>query len=91
VILNRLERRSPISEQQIEKVVRRKIFWAVPNQYQQAMQRITTGDSTGNVSRSELLSNLKGWAESIAGGKTETDGKTVKKKKGILGLFGESA
>jgi len=91
VILNRLERRSPISEQQIEKVVRRKIFWAVPNQYQQAMQRITTGDSTGNVSRSELLSNLKGWAESIAGAKTETDGKTVKKKKGILGLFGESA
>jgi hypothetical protein len=55
------------------------------------MQRITMGESTGNLSRSELLNNLKGWAEFIAGAKAETEVKTVKKKKGLLGLFGESA
>jgi pilus assembly protein CpaE len=90
IILNRSERRSPIPESQIEKVIRRKIFWSVPNQYQQAVQRITTGDNMGNVSRSELLNNLKGWAESIAGAKTETEAKPVKKK-GLLGLFGQGA
>ena len=85
VILNRFEKRSPIPDNQIEKVIRRKIFWAVPNQYQQAVKTITAGDSIGQTSKSELLRNISGWAEAIAG-KPQTEEKTPKKK-GILGLF----
>src|SRR5438874_5427728 len=85
VILNRFEKRSPIPDSQIEKVIRRKIFRTVPNQYEQAVKTITAGDSIGQTSKSELLRNISGWAEAIAG-KPQTEEKTPKKK-GILGLF----
>ena len=95
VILNRFEKRSPIPESQIEKLIQRKIFWTVPNQYQQAVTTITGGDSSSTISRSELIRNLKGWADSIAGAKAKTEteekAKAGKKRRGILGLFGEAS
>jgi pilus assembly protein CpaE len=88
VILNRYEKRSPIPESQIEKLIQRKIFWTVPNQYHQAVKTISSGDSKGDISRSELIRNLKGWADSIAvGARAEADTRANKKKRGILGLF----
>src|SRR5262249_28592273 len=88
VILNRFEKRSPIPESQIEKLIQRKIFWTVPNQYHQAVKTISSGDSKGDISRSELIRNLKGWADSIAAGaRAEADPRVNKKKRGILGLF----
>jgi len=87
VILNRFEKRSPIPESQIEKLIQRKIFWMVPNQYHQAVKTISSGDSTADISRSELIRNLKGWADSIAGAKAEAESRGSKKKRGILGLF----
>jgi pilus assembly protein CpaE len=88
VILNRYEKRSPIPESQIEKLIQRKIFWTVPNQYHQAVKTISSGDSKGDISRSELIRNLKGWADSIAvGARAEADIRANKKKRGILGLF----
>jgi pilus assembly protein CpaE len=88
VILNRFEKRSPIPESQIEKLIQRKIFWTVPNQYHQAVKTISSGDSKGDISRSELIRNLKGWADSIAvGARAEADTRANKKKRGILGLF----
>jgi Flp pilus assembly CpaE family ATPase len=87
VILNRFEKRSPIPESQIEKLIQRKIFWMVPNQYHQAVKTISSGDSTADISRSELIRNLKGWADSIAGAKAEADARAKGKKRGILGLF----
>jgi pilus assembly protein CpaE len=88
VILNRFEKRSPIPESQIEKLIQRKIFWTVPNQYHQAVKTISSGDSKGDISRSELIRNLKGWADSIAAGaRAEADTRANKKKRGILGLF----
>jgi len=90
VILNRFEKRSPIPESQIEKLIQRKIFWMVPNQYHQAVKTISSGDSTADISRSELIRNLKGWADSIAGARAEADARAKGKKRGILGLFGEA-
>jgi len=88
VILNRYEKRSPIPESQIETLIQRKIFWTVPNQYHQAVKTISSGDSRGDISRSELIRNLKGWADSIAAGaRLEADTRVNKKKRGILGLF----
>ena len=88
VILNRYEKRSPIPESQIEKLIQRKIFWTVPNQYHQAVKTISSGDAKADISRSELIRNLKGWADSIAvGARAEADTRANKKKRGILGLF----
>ena len=88
VILNRYEKRSPIPESQIEKLIQRKIFWTVPNQYHQAVKTISSGDAKADISRSELIRSLKGWADSIAAGaRSEADTRANKKKRGILGLF----
>ena len=89
LVLNRFDKRSPINEAQIEKVTQQKIFWSVPNLYFQAVKTITAGEST--TSRSDLMRNLKGWVDSIVGAKAEADAKVGnKKKRGILGLFGDS-
>jgi pilus assembly protein CpaE len=90
VVLNRFEKRGPIPETQIERLIQRKIFWSVPNQYHQALKTITSGESMANLSRSELIRNIKGWADAIIGAKAESEAKAVKKKRGLLGLFGEA-
>ena len=95
VILNRFEKRSPITDSQIEKVIRRKIFRTVPNQYEHAVRTITTGESKDDLSRSDLMRNLKGWADLIAGPTAQATAASTsannKKKSGILGLFGGGA
>jgi len=89
LVLNRFDKRSPITESQIEKVTQRKVFWSVPNQYHQAVKTITAGESA-TTSRSELTRNLKEWADSIVGAKAAAEVKVdPKKKRGILGLFGD--
>jgi pilus assembly protein CpaE len=90
IVLNRFEKRAPIPESQIERLIQRKIFWAVPNQYHQALKTITNGDSLANLARSELIRNLKGLADQVAGPKTQPDAKGLKKKRGLLSLFGET-
>ena len=95
MILNRFEKRSPITDSQIEKVIRRKIFRTVPNQYEQAVRTITSGESKDDVSRSDLMRNLKGWADLIAGPTAQATAASAsannKKKSGILGFFGGGA
>jgi pilus assembly protein CpaE len=85
VVLNRFDKRSPIPEAQIEKVIRQKIFWSVPNQYFQAVKAVTGTESLASLMRSDLMRNLGGWADLI-GGKAESQ--AVKKKRGLMGLFG---
>jgi pilus assembly protein CpaE len=89
VVLNRFDKRSPIPEAQIEKVIRRKIFWSVPNQYFQAVKAVTGADSTSNLMRSDLMRNISGWAESVGGkGAENSKAAAAKKKWGLMGLFG---
>src|SRR3989442_10234847 len=44
IILNRHQKRALITEEQIEKVIRQKIFWRVPNQYVHVVKAISGGD-----------------------------------------------
>lgn len=83
VVLNRFQKRSTISEAEIEKAIRRKIYWKVPNQYSHVLKTIHTGDPIGNMSSSDVTRNLQGWADSL-------DQKDIdeKRSQGILGLFG---
>lgn len=85
VVLNRHLKRSPITDDQIEKAIRRSIFWKVPNHYSQVMATINGGDPIARLNKSEVMANLTRWAESI-GSKAET---ATKKKGGILGLWGQ--
>jgi pilus assembly protein CpaE len=85
VVLNRHQKRSPISDDQIEKVVRQNIFWKVPNQYAQVLKTIHGGDPLAQSSTSEVAQSLNEWAGALA--RKPTTGDKKKDGSGILGLW----
>ena len=70
---------------EIEKVIRKKIFWKIPNQYAHVVKTINGGNPVAQLSSSEVTQNLEEWAESI-GKKPGTEARK-KEGKGVLGLW----
>ena len=88
VVVNRhLSKSSEIADSQIEKVIGRKIFWKVPNQYQQVIRTINAGDPSAQLPNSEVARNLLSWAERV-GAKPGAPAGKKKSRKPFLGLFG---
>ena len=88
VIINRHQsKKGAISDGEIEKAIRRRISWKVPNAYQTAIRTINSGDPTGGASDSEIVRSLQPWAEAL--GAARPSGQVEKKKSGrsFLGLF----
>ena len=84
VVLNRHSKRNVISDAQIEKVLDRKIYWRVPNQYPQVVKTIHEGDPIAQLSSSEVTRSLKDWAADIG----RKPGSDIKKEGGgLLGLW----
>jgi pilus assembly protein CpaE len=84
IVLNRHNRRDPISEGDIEKTIRRKIFWKVPNQYSHIVKLINSENSIPHFSNSEVIRSLQQWAEAISNRRVPAD---EKKSNGILGFL----
>lgn len=89
VILNRHQKRSLISEGEIEKTIGQRIYWKVPNQYAHVVKAINGGDPIASLSSSEVTRNLKDLASTLGAKPLAT---TEKKKEGsgFLGLLGRS-
>jgi len=87
VVVNRHTKKSVIGDTEIEKVIRGKIYWKVPNQYQQVINTINSGDPSGHISNSEVARTLLAWARTL--GAPPSD-KTPPKKtaKGLFSLLG---
>jgi len=85
VIINRHMKKGNITDAEIEKAIRKSVYWKVPNQYNEVIRTINTGDPRALESRSELMRNLNEWAESISGRRAQP---AKKKSKGLLGLWG---
>ena len=85
VIINRHLKKGNITDAEIEKAIRKKVYWKVPNQYNEVIRTINTGDPCALESRSELMRNLNEWAESISGRRAQP---VKKESKGLLGLWG---
>jgi len=83
VILNRHQKRSLISDSEIEKTIGQRIYWKVPNQYAHVVKAINGGDPVAQLSSSEVTKNLRELA-SVLGIKPGT----AEKKKEGLGLLG---
>lgn len=85
IIINRHHKRNLITDEQIEKVTRKKIFWRVPNQYAQVVTTINAGDPIAQLSSSDVTRNVNEWAAAL-GGRPDA---TARKKDtgGILGLW----
>ena len=85
VILNRHQKRSSITEDEIEKAIRNKIFWKVPNHYPHVMKTIHTGDPVGNISNSDVTRNLQNWVNTFV--QKQDPAEQKRESQGILGLF----
>lgn len=86
VVLNRHLRRGAISDDEIEKAIRHKIHWRVPNQYNQVVRTINSGDPSA-AGGSEVARSVLDWAEDIGRRPAETEGRK-KTNRGLLGLLG---
>jgi pilus assembly protein CpaE len=83
VVLNRHQKRSLISDGEIEKTLGQKIFWKIPNQYAHVVKAINGGDSIAQLTSSELAKSLTDLAIQLGAKSAATE----KKKEG-LGLRG---
>jgi pilus assembly protein CpaE len=72
VVVNRHQKRDLITDEQIEAVIRQKIFWKIPNQYPEVVNSISGGDSISHLSGSKIMLSLKEFAEAI-GAKPQTE------------------
>jgi pilus assembly protein CpaE len=88
VVLNRHQKRSLISDTEIEKTIGQRIFWKVPNQYAHVVKAINGGDPIATLSSSEVTRNLRELASSLGAKATSADKK--KESSGFLGLLGRS-
>jgi len=86
VVLNRHQKRSLISDSEIEKTIGQKIFWKVPNQYAHVVKAINGGDPIATLSSSDVTRNLRELASSLGAKATATEKK--KESSGFLGLLG---
>lgn len=87
VVLNRHAKRSAITDDEIEKAIRTRLYWKVPNQYNQVIRTINAGDPSSQLSNSEVARSLKAWAEDL-GSKSNPVSEKRKPGKGLLGLLG---
>ncbi len=86
VVVNRHSKKDTIGEEEIEKAIRKKIYWKIPNQYHQVIRTINAGDPSAHLENSEVVRCLLPWAKGLLG---SPDLKTSKKpSKGLLNLFG---
>jgi len=74
IVLNRHQKRSLISDGEIEKTLGRKIFWKVPNGYAHVVRAINGGDPIANITGSDMARNLNDFAVEI-GAKAPESGK----------------
>jgi pilus assembly protein CpaE len=88
VVLNRHQKRSLISDSEIEKTIGQKIFWRVPNQYAHVVKAINGGDPIAQLSSSDVTKNLKELASTL--GAKPVAGEKKKESSGFLGLLGRS-
>jgi pilus assembly protein CpaE len=90
VVLNRHQKRSLITDSEIEKTLGQKIFWKVPNQYAHVVKAINGGEPIAQLSTSEVAKSLTELAVQLGAKPPVTDKKSDKKKEnsGFLGLLG---
>jgi pilus assembly protein CpaE len=85
IVLNRYQKRSVVSDAQIEKALGQRISWRVPNHYPQVVKTIHEGNPVAQLASSEVARNLKEWAGTI--GKKPGGEEKKKEGGGILGLW----
>lgn len=88
VVLNRHQKRSLITDNEIEKTLGQKIYWKVPNQYAHVVKAINGGEPIAQLSSSEVAKSLTDLALQLGAKPAATDKK--KESTGFRGFLGRS-
>ena len=86
VVLNRHQKRSLITDGEIEKTLGQKIFWKVPNQYAHVVKAINGGEPIAQLSGSEMAKSLSDLAIQLGAKPAASDKK--KESTGFRGFLG---
>jgi len=86
VVLNRHQKRSLITDGEIEKTLGQKIFWKIPNQYAHVVKAINGGEPIAQLSTSEVAKSLTDLAVHLGAKPPATDKK--KDSTGFRGFLG---
>jgi len=86
VVLNRHQKRSLITDGEIEKTLGQKIFWKIPNQYAHVVKAINGGEPIAQLSTSEVAKSLTDLAVHLGAKPPVTDKK--KDSTGFRGFLG---
>jgi pilus assembly protein CpaE len=85
VVLNRFQKNSPITEDQIHKTIRQDVYWRVPDHPAHVTKAHTSGDPSTLAAASDVARSMKEWAVSV--GARPTGDARKKGGRGILGLW----
>jgi pilus assembly protein CpaE len=90
VIINRGSKRGSITEQQIEKVIHKRVYLTIPNSYAEIIEAINTGTPVTPAGKSELIRSFSRWAENVAHARQTPSSVEPKKQEArrTLGIFG---
>jgi pilus assembly protein CpaE len=86
VVLNRHQKRSLITDGEIEKTLGQKLFWKIPNQYAHIVKAINGGEPIAQLSTSEVAKSLTDLAMHLGAKPITTDKK--KDNAGLRGFLG---
>lgn len=89
VIINRGSKRGTITDQQIEKVIHKRVYLTVPNSYAEVIEAINTGNPVVPTGKSELARTFSRWAAEIASSRGATAMNEPKKQEArrVFGFF----
>src|SRR5258706_697422 len=66
IVLNRHSKKGPLSDDRIEKALRRAISLRVPNSYNEVIRAINTGAPISSGNKSDLVSTIQKWAQQLS-------------------------
>jgi pilus assembly protein CpaE len=85
VVINRHMKGGAITDAQIEKAIRKNIYWKVPNQYNEVIRAINNGDPLSVSPKSDLMISMTEWTASLTGSQAHAP---KKQEKGMFGFLG---
>jgi len=90
VVLNRHSKKGPLSDDRVEKALRRPISLRVPNSYNEVIRAINAGTPITPDSKSEFANAIQLWARELSSGRPaeKAKGAAASSPRGVLGLFG---
>jgi len=89
IVLNRYSKKGPLSDDQVEKALKRNISWRIPNSYDDVMRAINAGTPITSAQKSDFGAAIQKWAQELmAKSPAKPQAAMPAAPRSVLGLFG---